>query len=50
MWEEIGPVGVRAILDSMTELNYKHCKSLRLWKVKAEDEGVRCICNYMIKA
>ena len=25
------------------------CKSVRLWKVRAEDEGTRTICNYMDK-
>ena len=29
--------------------SYKHLKQLRLWKVNAGDEGVRSICNYMLK-
>ena len=24
-------------------------KILKLWRVKAQDEGVRCICNFMTK-
>lgn len=54
------PVRVRALMEAMSELklliffclkkkSYKHLKVLRLWKVQAEDEGVRKICNYMKK-
>lgn len=43
-------MGVRAIMDSLTEIPYMHTKSVRLWKVKAQDEGTRTICNYMEKA
>ncbi|EGR33938.1 hypothetical protein IMG5_030190 [Ichthyophthirius multifiliis] len=49
MWEEIGPVGIRAIMDSLSEIQYQHTKSVRLWKVRAQDEGTRTICNYMEK-
>jgi hypothetical protein len=49
MWEEMGPVNVRAIMDTFSEISYKHLKTLRLWKVKAEDEGIRSICNYIEK-
>ena len=55
----MGPVGVRALMESMSELrynkkiikilSYKHLKILRLWKVGAQDEGVRTICSYMHK-
>ncbi|KAL4484974.1 hypothetical protein ABPG74_020151 [Tetrahymena malaccensis] len=50
LWEELGPVGVRSIMDSLTEIPYLHTKSIRLWKVKAQDEGTRTICNYMEKS
>lgn len=30
--------------------SYSLCKSIRLWKVRAEDEGTRVICKYMEKA
>jgi Ran GTPase-activating protein (RanGAP) involved in mRNA processing and transport len=46
----MGPVNVRAIMDTFSEITYKHLKTLRLWKVKAEDEGIRSICNYIEKA
>lgn len=49
LWEEMGPVGVRALADTCSEINYQHLKNLRLWKVGAGDEGVRAICNYMLK-
>lgn len=45
----MGPVGVRTLMEGFTELSYKHLKSLRLWKVNAQDEGVRAICIYINK-
>lgn len=50
MWDDIGPVCVRAIMDCFSEITYKHLKKIRLWKVRAQDEGVRAICNYIDKA
>ncbi len=41
---------MRAIMDTFSEIAYKHLKKLRLWKIRAEDEGVRSICNYIDKA
>jgi hypothetical protein len=49
LWDEHGPVGIRSMADALTDLSYKHLKVLRLWKVKAGDEGLRCICNFMEK-
>ncbi|CAD8102903.1 unnamed protein product [Paramecium primaurelia] len=49
LWEEMGPVGVRAMMESFTEIGYKHLKQLRLWRVKCQDEGVRTICLYIDK-
>lgn len=37
MWEEIGPVCVRAMMDTFSEIGYKHLKKLKLWKIRAED-------------
>ena len=34
----------------MKWIRYLHTKSIRLWKVKASDEGTRTICNYMEKS
>lgn len=42
-------MSVRAIMDSFSEITYKHLKKLRLWKIRAEDEGLRSICNYIDK-
>lgn len=50
LWDYMGPVGVRSFADSLIEVDYKHLKILRLWKVDARDEGVRTICNYMLKS
>jgi len=49
IWEFMGPVGVRAMMDTFSEIGYKHLKSLRLWKTGASDEGVRSVCIYMKK-
>lgn len=43
-------MSTRAIMDTFTEIGYKHLKKLRLWKIKTEDEGLRAICNYIEKS
>ena len=43
---ELGWQGTRAIIEPMVHIKYKHCLSIRLWKGKCEDEGVRLICEY----
>lgn len=30
-------------------LSYTSCKSVKLYKSRAEDEGTRAVCNYMDK-
>ena len=47
IWTELGWAGTRAIMDALREVKYKHCTSIRLWKVFCEDEGVRSICQYL---
>jgi hypothetical protein len=32
LWEEIFPVGIRSLFESLEEVEYKHLKSIRLWK------------------
>jgi alkyl sulfatase BDS1-like metallo-beta-lactamase superfamily hydrolase len=44
LWEELGWAGVRAIMDSLRQVSYPHCRSIRLWKTYCEDEGVRAVC------
>ena len=36
-------------MESFGDIGYKHLKKLRLWKVKAQDEGMRVICNFVDK-
>ena len=36
-------------MDALNQANYKHCVSIRLWKGKCEDEGVRMISGYLVK-
>lgn len=49
LYEEIGPVGIRSIFDALYDLDYQHVKVINVWKAKAEDEGVRSICNFIVK-
>ena len=47
IWDQIGWQGTRAIMDALIKFKYSHCKSIRLWKAGAEDEGVRSLCEYL---
>ena len=49
LWEELGPIQVRSMMEALSELNYQHLKVIRLWKVDVQDEGLRSICNYINK-
>ena len=40
---------MKAILDAMTQANFKHCTSIRLWRGKCQDEGARLISTFIIK-
>ena len=42
-------MGVRALMEAASDVQYRHLKSIRLWKVKAEDEGVRTTCLFIDK-
>jgi Ran GTPase-activating protein (RanGAP) involved in mRNA processing and transport len=47
IWEELGWAGIRAIMDSLRQVGYPHCRSIRLWKTYCEDEGVRAVCQFV---
>ena len=47
LWEELGWQGVKALMDALIQIDYKHTFSLRLWKTYCEDEGVRHICYWL---
>lgn len=59
LWDDLGPVGTRALMDSLCDvdnkhlpdrpLGYKHLVNLQLCKTRTQDEGVRTVCNYMQK-
>jgi len=34
-------------MEAAMQANYKHCTSIRLWRTKCEDEGVRLILKFM---
>ena len=46
----MGWQGVRALMEAAIQTNYKHCDSLRLWRTKCSDEGVRLLCKFMMQA
>ena len=37
-----------ALMQAAEAIKYKHCNSIRLWKTKCEDEGVRWIAKYLV--
>lgn len=37
-------------MDAAIQVKYKHCDSIRLWKAKCEDEGVRLICKFLVQS
>jgi Ran GTPase-activating protein (RanGAP) involved in mRNA processing and transport len=37
-------------MDAAIQVKYKHCDSVRLWKAKCEDEGVRLVCNFLLQS
>jgi Ran GTPase-activating protein (RanGAP) involved in mRNA processing and transport len=47
LWDEIGWQGVKAVMEAAIAAKYKHCDSVRLWKAKCEDEGVRLVCKFL---
>lgn len=49
LFDPLQPIGVRAMMDSLADLKYKHLASIKLVKVECHDEGVEYICNYMEK-
>jgi len=49
MWDEVGWQGVKALMEAAIQAKYKHCDSIRLWKAKCEDEGVRLICKFLMQ-
>lgn len=47
LWDEIGWQGIRSLMEAAMQAKYKHCSSIRLWRTKCEDEGVRLIMQFM---
>ena len=47
IWDEIGPLGVRAISEALKDTQYQHLRNIRFWKANTEDDGVRSICSYL---
>jgi Ran GTPase-activating protein (RanGAP) involved in mRNA processing and transport len=47
VWDEIGPLGVRAIADALKDVQYNQLRNIRFWKANTEDDGVRSLCTYL---
>lgn len=47
VWDEIGPLGVRAISDALKDTQYNQLRNIRFWKASTEDDGVRSLCMYL---
>jgi len=47
LWEEIGPLGFKPIMETLKDIRYVHCKSIRLWKANVEDEGARLVALFL---
>jgi len=37
-------------MEAAMQAKYRHCNSIRLWRTKCEDEGVRLISQFMLMA
>jgi hypothetical protein len=49
IWEEMDIQSINAIFDTLSDLNYKHIVSIRFWKIKTYDEGIKSVCEYVRK-
>jgi len=47
IWDEVGFIGVRMLLDAMREVEYPCVHFLRFWRSNCEDEGVRAVIQFM---
>lgn len=50
IWDEIGWQGVRALVEAAIQVKYQHCDSIRLWRAKCGDEGVRLLVKFLSMA
>ena len=41
---------MKAIIDACKTVNYKHIYSIRFWKAKCQDEGIRLVSQYILSA
>ena len=47
IWDTLGWQGTRALMDALRVVKYTHCFSIRFWKTHCEDEGLRCIVQFI---
>ena len=47
LWEEANSNQVKLIFECLTQTNINTISSLRFWKIKSEDEGIRALCEYL---
>jgi len=47
LWDEAGPNGTKLVFETLKQVNLNTIRSIRLWKIKACDEGIRSLCEYL---
>ncbi len=47
--DELEQLQIQAIFDTLSDSEYKHLKSIRLWKVNTKDQGLLPIVEYIKK-
>ena len=45
--EILGPIQIRALMETLTDTKFIKVKHIEIWKAKIEDEGIRNICKYL---
>merc|ERR1712151_561824 len=47
LWDPTNPNAIQAMMEAIHEAGVDSLKSIRFWKIKAQDEGVRALSNFM---
>lgn len=49
LWEPTNPNVIQCIFAAIQEAQIDTLKSIRFWKIKAQDEGVRALASFMLQ-
>jgi len=47
LWEPTNPNAIQAMMEAIKDAQIDTLKSIRFWKIKAQDEGVRALSSFM---